>query len=41
MGLENYVNLLSDDPFLTGLVNTTYYAAGSIFIILPAGAAAG
>ena len=35
VGLQNYANLLSDDTFRTALVNTTYYAAGSIFIIVP------
>jgi arabinosaccharide transport system permease protein len=36
IGLRNYVNLLSDPIFLRALFNTTYYALGSLFIILPA-----
>lgn len=36
VGLGNYLKLLTDDLFLKGVVNTTYYAAGSLFIILPA-----
>ena len=35
VGLQNYANLLSDDTFRTALVNTSYYAAGSIFLIVP------
>ncbi len=35
IGLDNYVNLLTDDRFVKALINTTYYAAGSIFIIVP------
>jgi arabinosaccharide transport system permease protein len=36
IGLGNYVNLLHDPTFLRALTNTTYYAVGSLFIILPA-----
>jgi len=36
VGLDNYVKLLSDDLFVKALGNTSYYAAGSIFIIVPA-----
>jgi arabinosaccharide transport system permease protein len=36
VGIENYVNLLSDELFLKSLGNTTYYALGSIFVIVPA-----
>jgi len=36
VGLGNYIKLLSDDRFIKGVINTTYYAAGSLFIILPA-----
>ncbi len=36
IGLENYTRLFSDHLFLKALVNTTYYAAGSIFLIVPA-----
>ncbi len=36
VGLGNYFKLLSDDRFIKGVINTTYYAAGSLFIILPA-----
>lgn len=35
VGLANYVNLFSDPTFLRALFNTTYYAAGSIFLIVP------
>lgn len=35
VGLENYTNLLSDNTFRKALVNTTYYAAGSILCIVP------
>ncbi|MDW8101191.1 MAG: sugar ABC transporter permease [Anaerolineae bacterium] len=35
VGLENYVKLLSDAKFLKSVVNTTYYAAGSVFVIVP------
>src|SRR5258707_15215123 len=34
-GLGNYVELLSDGRFVHSLVNTTLYALGSIFVILP------
>ena len=36
IGLMNYVKLLTDDRFIKALFNTTYYAAGSLLIILPA-----
>ncbi|HHY57267.1 MAG TPA: sugar ABC transporter permease [Chloroflexi bacterium] len=36
VGIDNYANMLSDQLFQRSLVNTTYYAAGSIFIIVPA-----
>jgi len=36
VGLDNYLKLLTDAKFLKALFNTTYYAAGSLFIILPA-----
>jgi len=32
---NNYINLFSDSRFIKALWNTTYYALGSIFIILP------
>lgn len=35
IGISNYVRLLSDEVFLRSIFNTTYYAAGSLFIILP------
>lgn len=35
VGLENYSRLLEDDKFIKAVVNTTQYALGSIFIILP------
>ena len=36
VGFENYLQLLSDGLFLKALLNTTYYAAGSVFVIVPA-----
>ena len=36
VGVDNYANMLSDQLFQRSLLNTTYYAAGSIFIIVPA-----
>ena len=36
VGVDNYIKLLSDELFVKALVNTSYYAAGSIFIIVPA-----
>jgi ABC-type sugar transport system permease subunit len=36
IGVQNYAKLLSDETFLKALANTTYYAAGSIFLIVPA-----
>jgi arabinosaccharide transport system permease protein len=35
VGLGNYAQLLSDDRFWHSLANTTLYALGSIFVILP------
>ncbi len=35
IGLNNYIRLLSDPVFIRSLLNTTYYAAGSLFLILP------
>lgn len=36
VGFANYVRLFTrDDLFITSLINTTYYALGSILIILP------
>lgn len=35
VGLNNYANLFTDSTFLKSLLNTTYYAAGSIFLIAP------
>lgn len=35
VGLQNYISLLGDERFLRAVSNTTYYAAGSLFIILP------
>ena len=34
-GLGNYIKLLGDDLFLKAVFNTSYYALGSLFIILP------
>lgn len=36
VGLNNYLDLFTDRTFLRALWNTTYYAAGSIFVIVPA-----
>lgn len=36
IGIENYTRLLGDDLFRKSLLNTTYYALGSIFLIVPA-----
>ena len=36
VGLDNYVDLLSDDLFMRALFNTSYYALGSILLIVPA-----
>ena len=35
IGIENYLNLLSDSLFVKSLLNTTAYAVGSVLIILP------
>lgn len=35
IGLRNYADLLHDDRFLHALRNTTLYALGSVFIIVP------
>ncbi len=35
IGLENYTDLLQDDLFIKSLLNTTYYALGSLLIIVP------
>jgi len=35
VGLENYQRLLQDPMFLKSLANTTYYALGSVAIIVP------
>lgn len=35
IGLENYAELLGDPRFLKAVVNTTYYAAGSVFLLSP------
>lgn len=35
IGFNNYERLLKDDLFIQSLLNTTYYALGSIFIIVP------
>jgi ABC-type sugar transport system permease subunit len=34
-GLRNYADLLGDDRFIHSLGNTTYYAAGSLFVLSP------
>lgn len=36
VGIDNYIRLLDDTLFIKALVNTSYYAAGSIFLIVPA-----
>ena len=35
IGLQNYRDLVQDDRFLRSLANTTLYALGSIFLIVP------
>jgi len=35
VGLRNYIRLLDDERFLQALWNTTYYALGAVFLILP------
>ena len=35
IGLQNYRDLIQDDRFLRSLANTTLYALGSIFLIVP------
>jgi ABC-type sugar transport system permease subunit len=35
VGLENYVDLAKDPRFIKSLVNTSYYAAASVFILSP------
>ncbi|MBZ0290211.1 MAG: sugar ABC transporter permease, partial [Anaerolineae bacterium] len=35
IGFNNYERLLKDDLFIQSLLNTTYYALGSLFIIVP------
>ncbi|HQY93655.1 sugar ABC transporter permease [Caldilinea sp.] len=35
IGLGNYLNLFEDETFLKALFNTSYYALGSIFVIVP------
>jgi len=35
VGLQNYTDLLQDDLFIKSLINTTYYALGSLLIIVP------
>lgn len=35
VGLQNYARLLSDSLFIRALTNTSYYAAGSLLIIVP------
>lgn len=35
LGLANYLELFEDEIFLKSLGNTTYYAIGAVFVILP------
>jgi ABC-type sugar transport system permease subunit len=35
IGLGNYVDLFTDRRFIKSVINTTYYAAGSVFILSP------
>ncbi len=35
VGLGNYLKLFSDETFLRSVFNTSYYAAGSVFLIVP------
>jgi len=41
VGLGNYIKLLHDAKFVKSVFNTTYYAAGSVFVIIPAALALG
>jgi ABC-type sugar transport system permease subunit len=41
VGVENYIKLLSDATFVKSVINTSYYAAGSVFIIVPVALALG
>jgi ABC-type sugar transport system permease subunit len=41
VALDNYAKLLTDQKFLKAVVNTSYYAAGSLFLIVPAALALG
>lgn len=36
VGFNNYIRLVGDPVFVRALINTTYYAAGSLFLIIPA-----
>jgi len=35
VGLGNYLKLFSDEKFIKSVFNTSYYAAGSVFVIVP------
>ena len=35
VGLANYAHLVQDDRYLRSVLNTTYYALGSVFILSP------
>jgi ABC-type sugar transport system permease subunit len=35
VGLDNYVRLFQDERFLKSVFNTSYYALGSVFLIVP------
>lgn len=35
VGLHNYAQLFQDKRFIHSLINTTYYAAGSVFVLTP------
>jgi ABC-type sugar transport system permease subunit len=41
VGLDNYLKLFSDEIFVRSVFNTSYYAAGSVFIIVPCALALG
>ena len=35
VAVQNYLDVLRDERFVKSLINTTYYAIGSVFLILP------
>jgi len=41
VGLGNYLKLFGDEKFIKAVLNTSYYAAGSVFVIVPVALALG